>query len=136
MTIDVGRTNVELDLGITRSSTGTPNSCRTFTTQLAMEDMSGEDNSTAGGNTLWLTFLAAWTEEAQAKGSKVARTYRKAHQSLAACPIEFQHPCQTTQLAGIGPTIANKLEQELQKWCQENGRTMPERREYPVGSSG
>lgn len=86
-----------------------------------------DTNSTAGGNTLWLTFLAAWTEEAQAKGSKVARTYRKAHQSLAACPIEFQHPCQTTQLSGIGPTIANKLEQELQKWCQENGKVMPER---------
>ncbi|EST08866.1 ERCC4 domain protein [Kalmanozyma brasiliensis GHG001] len=89
--------------------------------------MSDEANTTAGGNTLWLTFLAAWTDEAQAKGSKVARTYRKAHQSLAACPIEFQHPCQTTQLAGIGPTIANKLEQELQKWCQDNGRPMPER---------
>ncbi|KAJ1019749.1 hypothetical protein NDA13_005974 [Ustilago tritici] len=90
--------------------------------------MSADDNnSTAGGNTLWLTFLAAWAEEAQAKGSKVARTYRKAHQSLAACPIEFQHPCQTTQLSGIGPTIANKIEQELQKWCQENGKAMPER---------
>ncbi|SAM83633.1 related to MUS81-endonuclease involved in DNA repair and replication fork stability [Ustilago bromivora] len=90
--------------------------------------MSADDNnSTAGGNTLWLTFLAAWAEEAQAKGSKIARTYRKAHQSLAACPIEFQHPCQTTQLSGIGPTIANKIEQELQKWCQENGKAMPER---------
>nr|CDI55131.1 related to MUS81-endonuclease involved in DNA repair and replication fork stability [Melanopsichium pennsylvanicum 4] len=89
--------------------------------------MSPDTGSTAGGNTLWLTFLAAWIEEAQVKGSKVARTYRKAHQSLAACPIEFQHPCQTTQLAGIGPTIANKLEQELQRWCEENGRTMPGR---------
>lgn len=100
-----------------------------------MADMSDQINSTAGGNTLWLTFLAAWTDEAQAKGSKVARTYRKAHQSLAACPIEFQHPCQTTQLSGIGPTIANKLEQELQKWCQVNGRPMPERREYLLGNS-
>lgn len=90
--------------------------------------MSADDNnSTAGGNTLWLTFLAAWAEEAQAKGSKVARTYRKAHQSLAVCPIEFQHPCQTTKLSGIGQTIANKIEQELQKWCQENGKAMPER---------
>ncbi|GAC94778.1 nuclease [Pseudozyma hubeiensis SY62] len=97
--------------------------------------MSDETNSSAGGNTLWLTFLAAWTEEAQAKGSKVARTYRKAHQSLAVCPIEFQHPCQTTQLAGIGPTIANKLEQELQKWCQDNGRTMPERPVRQASSS-
>ncbi|KAJ1021261.1 hypothetical protein NDA18_005502 [Ustilago nuda] len=90
--------------------------------------MSADDNnSTAGGNTLWLTFLAAWAEEAQAKGSKVARTYRKAHQSLAACRIELQHPSQTTQLSGIGPTIANKIQQELQKWCQENGKAMPER---------
>ncbi len=92
--------------------------------------MNTETDSTAGGNTLWLTFLAAWIEEAQAKGSKVARTYRKAHQSLASCPIEFQHPCQTTQLAGIGPTIANKLEQDLQRWCSENGKPVPERREY------
>ncbi|CDR88887.1 related to MUS81-endonuclease involved in DNA repair and replication fork stability [Sporisorium scitamineum] len=97
--------------------------------------MSADTNSTAGGNALWLTFLAAWTEEAQAKGSKVARTYRKAHQSLAACPIEFQHPCQTTQLSGIGPTIANKLEQQLQKWCQENGQTMPERPSRQASSS-
>ena len=97
--------------------------------------MTDECNISAGGNTLWLTFLAAWTEEAQAKGSKVARTYRKAHQSLAACPIEFQHPCQTTQLAGIGPTIANKLEQELQRWCQDNGRTMPERPSRQAPSS-
>ncbi|SJX64697.1 related to MUS81-endonuclease involved in DNA repair and replication fork stability [Sporisorium reilianum f. sp. reilianum] len=97
--------------------------------------MSADTNSTAGGNTLWLTFLAAWIDEAQAKGSKVARTYRKAHQSLAACPIEFQHPCQTTQLSGIGSTIANKLEQELQKWCQENGQTMPERPSRQASSS-
>ncbi|CBQ69058.1 related to MUS81-endonuclease involved in DNA repair and replication fork stability [Sporisorium reilianum SRZ2] len=97
--------------------------------------MSADTNSTAGGNTLWLTFLAAWIDEAQAKGSKVARTYRKAHQSLAACPIEFQHPCQTTQLSGIGPTIANKLEQELQKWCQENGQPMPERPSRQASSS-
>ncbi|SPO31114.1 related to MUS81 - endonuclease involved in DNA repair and replication fork stability [Ustilago trichophora] len=94
-----------------------------------------DSNSTAGGNTLWLTFLAAWTEEAQSKGSKVARTYRKAHHSLAACPIEFQHPCQTTQLAGIGPTIANKLEQELLKWCEENGRVMPERPSRPASTT-
>ncbi|TKY88954.1 hypothetical protein EX895_002195 [Sporisorium graminicola] len=97
--------------------------------------MSADTNSTAGGNTLWLTFLAAWTEEAQAKGSKVARTYRKAHQSLAACPIEFQHPCQTTQLSGIGPTIANKLEQELLRWCQENGQTVPERPSHQAPAS-
>ncbi|CCF48286.1 hypothetical protein NDA11_003958 [Ustilago hordei] len=98
--------------------------------------MSADDNnSTAGGNTLWLTFLAAWAEEAQAKGSKVARTYRKAHQSLAACPIELQHPCQTTQLSGIGPTISNKIEQELQKWCQENGKAMPERPLRQVSTS-
>lgn len=83
--------------------------------------------STAGGNTLYLTFLASWVEEAAAKGSKVARTYRKAHASLSACPIEFSHPCQTTQLAGIGPTIANKLEQELMRWCEEHGQPMPSR---------
>jgi crossover junction endonuclease MUS81 len=79
-------------------------------------------------NALWLGFLSEWIDEAQSKGSKVARTYRKAHQSLSACPIDFQHPCQTTQLAGIGPTIAAKLEQELQKWCQANGVDMPEKR--------
>ncbi|KAN0062559.1 Crossover junction endonuclease mus81 [Thecaphora frezii] len=78
-------------------------------------------------NALWLTFIAAWRDEAQARGSKAAQTYHKAYKSLSACPIPFQHPCQTTQLVGIGPTIASRLEQELRKWCDENGEAMPER---------
>lgn len=79
------------------------------------------------GKVLWLSFLNEWKEEALARGSKVERAYRKAHQSLSACPIEFQHPCQTTQLSGIGPTIATKLEERLQKWCHENDQPMPQR---------
>lgn len=86
-------------------------------------------------NALWLTFIAAWRDDAQAKGSKAAQTYQKAYRSLSACPIPFQHPCQTTQLVGIGPMIAKRLEQDLQKWCQENGETMPERPEAPQPAS-
>ncbi|PWY98056.1 hypothetical protein BCV70DRAFT_213148 [Testicularia cyperi] len=84
-----------------------------------------DDNELSTSNALWLSFIAAWRDEAQARGSKVARTYQKAHQSLQACPIPFQHPCQTTQLAGIGPTIAARLEEELERWCRDNDQMMP-----------
>ncbi|EPQ31236.1 uncharacterized protein PFL1_01421 [Pseudozyma flocculosa PF-1] len=86
-------------------------------------------------NALWLTFIGAWRDEARERGSKAAQTFNKAYRSLAACPIPFQHPCQTTQLVGIGPTIASRLEQELQKWCDENGETMPERPTVSAGGS-
>ncbi|PWN51175.1 hypothetical protein IE53DRAFT_386468 [Violaceomyces palustris] len=79
---------------------------------------------------LWLKFLASWRDEAQGRGSKAAQTYNKAHRSLSACPIPFQHPSQTVQLVGIGPTIAKRLTDELERWCKQNGQPMPQRPEF------
>lgn len=86
--------------------------------------------STPHPNCVWLEFIKNWHDDAREKGKKAAAAYLKAHRSLAATTEPFAHPCETVRLAGIGDSIAKRLEKEYEKWCQENGETMPERRMY------
>ena len=79
-------------------------------------------------NCVWLSFLEGWAEEARTRGAKSAAAFLKAHRSLAAHHDAFVHPCETVQLAGIGPSIADKLTREYGKWCEQNGLEMPEPR--------
>lgn len=81
-------------------------------------------------NCVWLDFLQNWHEEARAKGTKAASTYLKAHRSLAAVAEPYAHPCETVRLAGIGPSIAKRLEKEYELWCQTHRQPFPVRRMY------
>ncbi|SAL95528.1 hypothetical protein [Absidia glauca] len=80
------------------------------------------------GNPLLRDWMAEWMEEARNMQLKSYYTYKKAHDSLASCPMVFQHPNEAQQLNGIGAVLAKKLEERMMDYCEENGLPMPTRR--------
>ena len=80
-------------------------------------------------NGVWLSFLRKWADEARERGAKSASAYLKAYRSLESHAHPFTHPCETVKLAGIGDSIATKLEAAYAKWCEQNAVDMPLRRE-------
>ncbi|KAI2467754.1 crossover junction endonuclease MUS81 [Annulohypoxylon bovei var. microspora] len=78
-------------------------------------------------NPLLLGWVQEWIEKARDHNSKGLLTYKKAYEALKACPVTFQHPSQLQQLKGFGQTLCNRLTEQLQKHCSENGLPMPKR---------
>jgi len=74
---------------------------------------------------LWLGFIKEWEEEAQEKGSRSAHAYHKAWKGLKNHPTQLKVPRDMIVIAGIGPTMVDKLDKCLKKWCLENGHEMP-----------
>lgn len=85
--------------------------------------MPRNDNECA--NPLWLGWVKEWLEKEKERGTKAVTTYKKAHDSLKACPLAFQHPSQVIQLTGFGPKLCDRLTEKMKKHCEENGEEMP-----------
>lgn len=81
-------------------------------------------------NCVWAGFLQQWYEDAREKGNKAASAYLKAQRSLNASTEPFTHPCETVRLAGIGDSIAKRLEKEYETWCDANDHPRVQRRTY------
>ncbi|KAI8340249.1 hypothetical protein BC941DRAFT_419916 [Chlamydoabsidia padenii] len=79
------------------------------------------------GNPLLRDWMEEWMEEAKALQSKSYYTFKKAFDSLSACPMTFQHPSEAQQLDGIGPKLAIRLEKRMIKYCEDNGLPVPTR---------
>ncbi|KAK2831025.1 hypothetical protein FQN49_007074 [Arthroderma sp. PD_2] len=77
-------------------------------------------------NPLLLKWIKEWFEEAQERNSKGASVYKKAYNSMKACPLEFNHPSEAQQLNGLGPKLCDRLTVKLKEHCKENGLPMPE----------
>ena len=54
--------------------------------------------------------------------------YKKAYESIKACPLTFEHPSEAQQLDGIGPKICDHLTDRLNEHCRTNGLPMPTRK--------
>ena len=52
-------------------------------------------------------------------------SYKKAYDSLKACPLTFNHPSEAQQLHGLGPKLCARLADKLKKHCEANGLPMP-----------
>ena len=52
--------------------------------------------------------------------------YKKAYESMKACPLSFQHPSEAQQLNGLGPKLCDRLTEKLKAYCLENGLPEPE----------
>ncbi|KAK0667188.1 putative crossover junction endonuclease mus-81 [Cercophora samala] len=76
-------------------------------------------------NPLWLGWVKEWYDTAKERNSKGVITYKHAYDSLKICPMKLQHPSQCQQLKGFGPKLCERLTQQLQKHCNENGYDMP-----------
>ncbi|KYK55496.1 DNA repair nuclease, XPF-type/Helicase [Drechmeria coniospora] len=86
--------------------------------------MADDDNC---ANRQFLAWVKEWLDVARQRSSKGVTTYKNAYDSLKACPLTFQHPSELQQLKGFGPKLCERLTENLQNHCQQNGLPMPER---------
>ncbi|OAX78871.1 hypothetical protein ACJ72_06817 [Emergomyces africanus] len=82
------------------------------------------DNSCA--NPLLLQWIKEWLDQARERNSKGVRVYKKAYDSMKACPLPFNHPSEAQQLHGFGPKLCDRLTAKLTAHCEENGLPLPE----------
>ncbi|KAJ5723437.1 DNA-directed DNA polymerase family X beta-like N-terminal [Penicillium malachiteum] len=77
-------------------------------------------------NPLLLGWIKEWLDQARERNSKGVTVYKKAYESMKACPLEFEHPSQAQQLSGLGPKLCDRLTEKLKAHCAEHGLPMPE----------
>ncbi|RVD80394.1 uncharacterized protein DFL_008291 [Arthrobotrys flagrans] len=75
------------------------------------------------GNPVLLQFLLQWADDA--RGTDRERTYRKAADSMRACPRVFDHPSEAKNLIGIGDKIAERLTKSFIDYKEDRGETPP-----------
>jgi crossover junction endonuclease MUS81 len=80
-------------------------------------------------NPLLLAWVKEWLDAARERNSKGVTIYKKAYDSLKACPLPFQHPSEAQQLHGFGPKLCDRLTEKLNAYCKENGLPVPERQQ-------
>ncbi len=75
--------------------------------------------------------LLGWIKEiydlAVERNTKGVTTYRRAYNSMKACPLTFSHPSEAQQLDGIGPKICDILTDKLKEHCEANGLPAPKK---------
>ncbi|KAK6533950.1 Crossover junction endonuclease mus81 [Arthrobotrys megalospora] len=75
------------------------------------------------GNPVLLQFLLQWAEDS--RGTDRERTYRRAADSMRACPRTFDHPSEAKDLKGIGDKIAERLTRSFIEYKEDRGETPP-----------
>ncbi|KAF9893100.1 Crossover junction endonuclease mus81 [Aspergillus nanangensis] len=78
------------------------------------------------GNPLLLEWIKEWLDEARERNSKGVIVYKKAYESMKACPLVFQHPSEAQQLNGLGPKLCDRLTEKLKAYCEENSLPVPD----------
>ncbi|KAL8782671.1 MAG: hypothetical protein Q9195_009601 [Heterodermia aff. obscurata] len=82
-------------------------------------------------NPLLAQFLKEWWDVAKERNSKGATTfdheYKRAYESMIACPLTFSHPSEAQQLHGVGSKLCDRLYEELKKHCEKNGLPLPKK---------
>ncbi|EXJ82969.1 crossover junction endonuclease MUS81 [Capronia epimyces CBS 606.96] len=73
-------------------------------------------------------WLKEWMDEAKERNSKAYTVYKKAYDSMKACPLRFDHPSEAQQLNGLGPKLCDRLTDKLKEFCDQNGIPMPPKR--------
>lgn len=77
-------------------------------------------------NPLLLAWVKEWLDEARMRNSKGTIIYKKAYDSLKACPIPFEHPSQAKILKNFGDKLCSRLTDKLKAYCEEQGVPMPQ----------
>ncbi|EPS37204.1 hypothetical protein H072_9141 [Dactylellina haptotyla CBS 200.50] len=75
------------------------------------------------GNPVLLELLEQWTQDS--RGTERERTYRRAADSMRACPFTFAHPSEAKNLIGIGDKIADRLTKKFIEYKRSRGETPP-----------
>ncbi|KAL9102359.1 MAG: hypothetical protein Q9163_002481 [Psora crenata] len=83
-------------------------------------------NSAAScANPLFLEWIKEIYDLAKERNTKGVTTYKRAYESMKACPLAFSHPSEAIQLDGIGPKICDRLTEKLKEHCEANGLPVP-----------
>ncbi|EEH44630.2 uncharacterized protein PADG_00919 [Paracoccidioides brasiliensis Pb18] len=77
-------------------------------------------------NPLLLEWVKGWLDQARERNSKGFNVYKKAYDSMKACPLTFNHPSEAQQLNGFGPKLCDRLTVKLNAYCVQNGLPLPE----------
>jgi crossover junction endonuclease MUS81 len=72
-----------------------------------------------------LQWVKEWWDKAKERNTKDVTTYRKAYNSLKACPLTFNHPSELKSLSGFGDKMCQRLTKLMEQHCEENGLPMP-----------
>ena len=78
-------------------------------------------------NPLLLEWIKEIYDLAKERNSKGVTTYKRAYESMKACPLTFQHPSEAQQLDGVGPKICDRLTERLKEHCEANGLPTPKK---------
>ncbi|KAK3167278.1 hypothetical protein OEA41_010405 [Lepraria neglecta] len=78
-------------------------------------------------NPLLLEWIKEIYDLAKERNSKGVTTYKRAYESMKACPLTFSHPSEAQQLDGIGPKICDRLTEKLKEHCEANGLPAPKK---------
>lgn len=78
-------------------------------------------------NPLLLEWIREIYDLAKERNSKGVTTYKRAYESMKACPLTFSHPSEAQQLDGIGPKICDRLTEKLKEHCEANGLPAPKK---------
>ncbi|CZR61915.1 related to Crossover junction endonuclease MUS81 [Phialocephala subalpina] len=91
-------------------------------------------------NPLLLSWVKEWWDLARDRHSKGEMVYKKAYNSLKACPMKFTHPSEVEVLQGFGPKLVARLVKKMEDFCDTNGLPKPKKpkkkRTLPVGENG
>lgn len=90
------------------------------------ESISMDDDQESCANPLLLKWVKEWLDVAQTRNSKAIIIYKKAYDSIKACPLQFDHPSEAKQLAFVGDTLCKRLTDKMNKYCEENGLPPPQ----------
>jgi len=78
-------------------------------------------------NPLLLEWIKEIYDVARERNTKGVTTYKRAYESMKACPLTFTHPSEAQQLDGIGPKICDRLTEKLKEHCEANGLPAPKK---------
>lgn len=78
-------------------------------------------------NPLLLSWIKEILDVAIERNTKGVTTYKRAYNSMKACPLTFSHPSEAQQLDGIGPKIVSTLTDKLIEHCEANGLPAPKK---------
>ncbi|MCJ1350583.1 MAG: Crossover junction endonuclease mus81 [Icmadophila ericetorum] len=76
-------------------------------------------------NPLLLGWIKEWLDFAREKNTQGIKTYKKAYESMKACPMVFNHPSEAQVLNGVGEKICKRLTEKLKEYCEQEGLPMP-----------
>jgi crossover junction endonuclease MUS81 len=76
-------------------------------------------------NPLLLQWVGEWLNQARERNTKGINAYKRAYDSLKACPFPFTHPSEAQQLQNIGAKLVERLTEKMEEYCKAANLPIP-----------